>query len=95
MKLTIRTATDGTHKYVAVFESETSHKTIPFGAKGMSDYTQHHDKLRRQRYLTRHRARESWNNPQTAGALSRHLLWGDSTSFQTNLQSFKRRFSLQ
>jgi hypothetical protein len=51
-------------------------------------------KLRRANYLSRHRTSESWTNPKTAGALSRWLLWGDSTSFATNLADFKRRFSL-
>jgi hypothetical protein len=84
-------ATDGKHKWVATFSDGTQ---VPFGAKGYQDYTQHHDKLRRANYLSRHRTSESWTNPKTAGALSRWLLWGDSTSFATNLADFKRRFSL-
>jgi hypothetical protein len=84
-------ATDGKHKWVATFSDGTR---VSFGAKGYKDYTQHHDKLRRANYLSRHRSSESWSNPKTAGALSRWLLWGDSTSFATNLADFKRRFSL-
>lgn len=84
-------ATDGKHKWVAVFEDGTR---TPFGAAGYRDYTQHHDKLRRANYLSRHRTRENWNSPKTAGALSRHLLWGDSTSLDRNLAEFKRKFSL-
>ena len=84
-------ATDGKHKWVAVFDDG---KRVPFGAVGYQDYTQHGDKLRRANYLTRHRSRESWSNPKTAGSLSRWILWGDSTSLQTNLAAFKRRFSL-
>jgi hypothetical protein len=84
-------ATDGKHKWVAVFEDGTR---TSFGAKGYEDYTQHGDKLRRANYLSRHRTTESWNKPKTAGALSRWLLWGDSTSLQTNLASYRRRFSL-
>ena len=84
-------ATDGKHKWVATFAD--GHRTS-FGAAGMSDYTIHHDKLRRANYLARHKANESWNNPRSAGSLSRFLLWGDSTSLQANLASFRRRFSL-
>jgi hypothetical protein len=84
-------ATDGKHKWVAVFDDGTR---VPFGAAGMSDYTIHHDKLRRANYLARHRTSESWTKPKTAGALSRWILWGDSTSLSTNLADFKRRFSL-
>lgn len=88
---TLERATDGKHKFVGVFGDG---KRIPFGAKGMSDYTIHKNPARRQLYLTRHRARENWNNPRTAGALSRWILWGDSTSLETNVRRFKERFSL-
>ncbi len=64
-----------------------------FGAKGYEDYTMHHDKQRRERYLNRHK-NENWENPYTAASLSRYLLWGNSTSLQKNLQEFKRRFNL-
>lgn len=84
-------ATDGKHKWVAVFDDGTR---VPFGATGYSDFTQHKDKLRRARYLARHSSRETWNNPKTAGSLSRWILWGDSTSLQSNLASFRRRFSV-
>lgn len=60
----------------------------------MSNYTIHKDPLRRARYLSRHRSRENWNNPRSAGALSRWILWGDSTSITRNLAAFRRRFSL-
>ena len=77
-------------KYTAVFSDG---KKIHFGSAGMDDYTKTGDKEQRQRYLTRHRGNESWNNPRSAGALSRWLLWGDSTSLQQNLASFKRKFA--
>lgn len=84
-------ATDGKHKWVAVFDDGTR---TAFGAKGYEDYTQHKNPLRRANYLSRHRANETWSNPKTAGSLSRWILWGDSTSLDANLRSFKRRFSL-
>ena len=52
-------------------------KTTHFGARGMSDYTQHKDPKRQKSYLARHgKMGEDWNNPTTAGALSRWILWG-------------------
>ena len=84
-------ATDGKHKWVAEFADGTK---VSFGAKGYEDYTQHRDKLRRANYLSRHKTTENWRNPKTAGALSRWLLWGDSTSLEANIRAFKRRFSL-
>ncbi len=35
-----------------------NHKTISFGAKGMSDYTIHKDSKRKERYINRHIANE-------------------------------------
>lgn len=83
-------------KWDATFQYEDGHtKTVSFGAKGMSDYTKHKDKTRRQRYLNRHSGMgEHWNKPDTAGALSKWILWGSSTSFRKNVQTFKRRFNL-
>jgi hypothetical protein len=95
MKFTLEPATDSTHKWVGVFTDETTkdERRIPFGAKGMSDYTLNKNPLRRQSYLSRHRSREDWTNPMTAGALSRWILW-ESTSIQEAVRKFRRRFSL-
>lgn len=49
--------------------------TVKFGAKGYSDYTMHKDPERMRRYLLRHKRRENWSNPKTAGFWSRWLLW--------------------
>ena len=91
-------------KWDATFIYRDGHeKTIPFGAKkqvngtwvDMSDYTKHKDKTRRARYLARHSGMgENWSKPDTAGALSKWILWGPSTSFRKNVQTFKRRFNL-
>lgn len=89
MKLT--RSTDKTHKWVAKFNDGT---TTKFGAKGYDDYTITHDKAQRQRYLTRHRKAENWKDPKSAGALSRWVLWGKSTSLAKNLSDYKRRFKL-
>ena len=96
MKFHLEPASDKKHKWIGVFTDPVTkdEKRVPFGAYGMSDYTQHHDKLRRERYLMRHRARENWNEPMTAGSLSRWLLWGPSTSLSANVRTFKNRFNL-
>jgi len=80
-----------TKKYQAIFNDG---KKINFGQKGASDYTIHHDKERRQRYLDRHKVHEDWDNPKTAGALSKWLLWGESISLATNVANFNRRFGI-
>jgi hypothetical protein len=82
-------------KYDAVFQQDSGRtKTTSFGAKGYTDFLQSADKDRRERYLTRHKANENWNEPTTAGSLSRHLLWGDSTNLSDNIRTFKSRFNL-
>ena len=92
--LEVKKSTKTGKKYMAVFENNGRKKTIHFGDSSAQDYTQHGDKQRRENYLSRHKSRENWNDPSTAGALSRWLLWGNSTSFADNLRSFRSRFGL-
>lgn len=40
-------------KMVVLVRDSGSDRLVHFGARGMSDYTKHHDKARRQRYLAR------------------------------------------
>lgn len=96
MKLeSIKRANDGVHKFVATFSQDSGReKHVRFGAIGYEDYTQHHDPERRRRYLERHRGNEDWNRPDTAGALSRWILWGSSTSLRENEMMFRRRFKV-
>jgi hypothetical protein len=74
MSITLKRATNGIHKFMAIFPDG---KVVRFGRKGYSDYTKHHDKERMKRYLTRHRRRENWtrSGAKTAGFWSRWLLW--------------------
>ena len=70
-------------------------KAVDAGQAGADDYTKTHDHEQRARYLERHgRGREDWSKPDSPGALSKHLLWGESTSLLTNLAAFRRRFNL-
>ena len=81
-------STDGVHKWVAEFDDGTHTR---FGAVGYDDYTTGHDQDQRLRYLTRHSKRENWNNPKSAGALSRWILWNLPT-IEASLRDYKRRF---
>lgn len=92
--LSIKPSTDADKKYMAVFERDGRQLTTHFGARGMTDFIQSGDPERRLRYLTRHRANENWNDPTSAGSLSRYILWGETTSLRKNIESFKRRFRL-
>ena len=84
-------------KYTAYFKLDNGkEKKTNFGAKGMSDYTIHKDKDRRERY--RKRAINQIKNPKTgpmsASYLSYYLLWGDSTSLGKNIIDYKKKFNL-
>jgi hypothetical protein len=82
-------------KFDAVFENEDGRtKVQPFGQKGYSDYTKHKNPTRKQRYLSRHSGMgEDWNDPTTAGALSKWVLWNKKT-LKASIRDFKRRFNL-
>jgi hypothetical protein len=97
MKLkTIRRSHKPEKKWDAVFiTNQGREKVVPFGASGMSDFTKHKNKTRRALYLKRHSGMgESWNKPDTPGALSKWILWGPTTSFRKNVKTFKRRVKL-
>ena len=67
---------------------------IHFGAKNSSTYLDHHDEKKREAYIARHKVREDFNKPMTAGALAKHILWGKYTNMRDNIQAFKKRFNL-
>lgn len=93
--LSITPSTKADKKLMAKFETDTGRtKLVHFGAKGMGDYTITHDKEQRERYRTRHKKDLETNDPTKAGFLSYYILWGDSTSRQTNISSYKKRFNL-
>lgn len=85
-------------KYVASFCKNGRIKQTHFGAKGYQNYggvgkARHLSKERKKRYIQRHKSRENWKDPTSAGALSRYVLW-DKPSFREGVASFKRRFKL-
>jgi len=94
MQVLIKKSTNPKKKYMAIFKKDGKKvKTTHFGAAGMSDYTKHKDKKRKQQYLTRHKIRENWDNYMSAGSLSRYILWGEPT-LRTSIRKYKKRFGL-
>jgi len=70
--------------------------TIHFGSAGMKDYTLYGPSEREAHkilYIQRHRVTEDWNNPETAGFWSKHVLWNLPT-VTASLQNVKKRFHL-
>ena len=84
-------STNFTKKYDAHFSDGTK---TSFGASGYEDYTQHHDKERRNAYRIRHKKDLDTDDPTRAGFLSMYILWGDSTSLRTNIAAYKRMFNM-
>lgn len=77
-------------RYTAIFDNG---KKVHFGSEGQA-YIDHIDKTKRENYLKRHIKRENWDDPYTAGALSRFITWGDSGNINANIKYFKQRFGL-
>lgn len=86
-------------KYYVELESESGRKKrVYFGASGMKDYTLFNPLERDERrrlYLQRHKKNEDWSNPETAGFWSRHILWGDTPSIQTNLSKTLSKYNIK
>jgi hypothetical protein len=95
MKLvSIKPSTKPEKKYMATFETDNGRtKTTHFGAAGMSDYTKNKDPERKALYIQRHKKNENWNDPISAGALSRYVLW-NKTSLRASISNFKSHFGL-
>ena len=101
--LSIKTANDKKHKYVASFLNMKTNrkKNIKFGAYGMSDFTIYSKTLKEEDanqhkilYLRRHQGMgEDWNNPLTAGALSRWILWNNPL-IEDSIKDFIKKFNL-
>jgi len=97
--LFIKPSTNQDKKLMAKFENNGRTKTIHFGAKGYMDYTKYYAKdpaeakIKRDAYDARHKVNEDWSNPQTAGTLSKYILWNKST-IEASKADFKKRFNL-
>ena len=85
----IKKSTRKDKKYMAIFGPND--KKVHFGAKGYEDSTIHHDDKRKDSYLKRQKVRENWNDPTTAGSLSRYILW-NKKSFRASVADYKKRF---
>lgn len=95
-KIEIKKSTREGKKLMAILTyDDNTKKTVHFGSEGMDDYTITKDKEQRSRYLLRHKKNENWDVPDTAGSLSRWILWGPTTSRKENIRLFKNRFNLK
>ena len=80
-------------KYEIVFEKNGKTYTRKFGATGMSDFTIHKDKERRERYISRHKKDLRTKDPMKPGYLSMYILW-NKPSLKASLADYKRRLNV-
>jgi hypothetical protein len=71
-------------------------KTIRIGQKGADDFTKTRDEEQKDRYLTRHRAREDWTQSGilSSGFWSRWVLWNKPT-IKESIADVKKRFDIE
>ena len=95
IKLTINPSHLKNKKFDAIFEKKGFDPLItPFGAKGYTDFTSNHDENKKMNYIKRHRNTEDWENPYSAGSLSRYVLW-ETDNLDLNIRLFKKKFGFQ
>ena len=88
MEVIIRKSTKKDKKFDAIVDGK---KTVSFGAAGMSDYTKHKDDEMKERYINRHKKKEDWSNPKTAGFYAKNVLW-NKTSLQASVADINKKF---
>ena len=95
--MVIEKGTAKNKKWKAIFYDDTGKKirTSQFGDNRYQDYTQHKDKQRRSKYRERHKKDLASGDFQKPGLLSYYLLWGESTSLQSNIKKYKKKFKLK
>ena len=77
-------------KYEITFEKNGKTYVRKFGASGMSDFTIHKDRERRERYISRHKKDLRTGDPMKPGYLSMYILWNKPT-LKASLEDYKRR----
>jgi len=95
MKLiSIKPSTKAGKKLMATFEKDNGRtKTTHFGATGYDDFIKSKSEVKKSAYIARHKVNENFQDPTTAGALSRWVLWNKPT-LNASIQDYKQRFNL-
>ena len=73
------------------YKDNRKYKKVHFGQKSGNTYVDHGDDIKKVNYIKRHRVRENWNDPYSAGALSRYILW-NKKSLDESVRDYKKRF---
>jgi hypothetical protein len=92
MKVEFKISNKPRYKLMAIFNNGDI--IVHFGALGYSDYTLHNDEKRKKAYIARHKKNENWNDPFSAGALSRWILW-NKPSLTDSIINYKNYFGFE
>ena len=60
-------------------KADFGNKVVHFGAKDGSTYVDHKNIKTKANWEARHKVRENWRDYDSAGALSKHVLWNKPT----------------
>lgn len=101
MKLiSIKPSSNKDKKLMATFERDNGRTvTTHFGQKTAMDYTKYYKqdkelaKEKKDAYIARHKVNENWNDPTSAGALSRWILW-ELPTIESAIKKYKNKFNL-
>ncbi len=96
MYVNIKPSTSQGKKMMAIFydEAKKKIKTTHFGASGYESYPDHQDLQRKMNYISRHKAREDFNDYMTAGSLSYWILWNKPT-LTASIEDYMNKFKLK
>ena len=69
-------------------------KKVHFGARGGSTFVDHKNMQTKKAWMARHRVNEDWDQYDTAGSLSKNLLWNKPNlkASIANLNSRQKQF---
>ena len=101
MEVFFQASTDPKKKLMAIFYKDGKKiKTQHFGSKANKDFTIYSKEskekaaVEKKKYIARHKVRENFNAPMTAGALSKHILWNKPTR-EASIRDYVRRFKMK
>ena len=86
---------DGKKMKAVFYDGDKKVKTTHFGLDTGSTYIDHKDEDKKKAYIARHsKNNENWNDYQSAGSLSRYILW-NKTSLKDSINDYKKKFNLR
>ena len=88
---------DGKKMKAVFYDDNKKVKTTHFGLKNpkKGTYIDHEDEDIKKAYIARHsKNNENWNDYQSAGSLSRYILW-NKTSLKDSINDYKKKFNLR